>query len=129
MLSLKAEAQKAQPSQRAPSIVPSTLYILGHKGRLCWVWREWKAVRALGYLQGCHLLLKTRRPPIPLPLPPASSPLSLRSLCHIFLATWCHLTREVALRSPARAGSLPSAGELDAVTAASSLRSLAGPWN
>ena len=56
--------------------------------------------------------------------------LSLWSLCHVFFATWYHLTREVASRSPAEdLGAFQVLGERDAVTAVTSSELGGVPWN
>ena len=70
--------------------------------------------------------------PIHPPPPPASMrhSLSLWSLCHVFFATWYHLTREVASRSPAEdLGAFQVLGERDAVTAVTSSELGGVPWN
>lgn len=56
--------------------------------------------------------------------------LSLRSLCHIFFATWCHLTREVASHSPVRAWE-PSKcwGSLRLSLLPAPCQAWQGPWN
>ena len=47
--------------------------------------------------------------------------LPLSSLCHVFFATWCHLTREMASHFPAEdLGAFQVLGELRAVTAPAS---------
>lgn len=59
--------------------------------------------------------------PPPLPQPGRGALLSLQSPCHVFFATWCHLTREVASHSPAEGlGPFQALGRHDAATAAGS---------
>lgn len=55
------------------------------------------------------------------PQPAWGTLVSLQSLCHIFFATWCHLTRKVALPSLAEdLEAVQVLGEHDAIPAASS---------
>lgn len=69
----------------------------------------------------------------PFPTPPPPRPAwgpSLRSLCHIFLATWYHLTREVALHSPAKGlGTFQALGNTMLSLPPAPSRAWQGPWN
>lgn len=81
----------------------------------------------------CHIGAGVRWGPSPCPRPAPPQPArgslarSLSSLCHIFFATWCHLTREMAPHFPAAGlGAFQALGELRALTAPASS---AGPQN
>lgn len=104
----------------------------------CWRGEEGDGLRCPSRSeQGCgHALPATSGlasdgvlPRAPAPPQPARGSLarSLSSLCHIFFATWCHLTREMAPHFPAAGlGAFQALGELRALTAPASS---AGPQN